>query len=143
MFGAVAGVAILCAGAATDAPAQENKAAEKRQPRDRLPPTRFYTMKPFTLPLMEDGKVTVHFTLVVALELADEDMRSKVHHLTPRLRDAMYRLLFQMVTFRLKGSPLPPVDIFKRNLTKVVLKLAGPELVTSLLVQQAFKRKLR
>ena len=87
--------------------------------------------------------MTEHFTLVVALELADEDMRSKVYHLTPRLRDAMYRLLFQMVTFRLKGSPLPPVDIFKRNLTKVVSKLAGPELVTSLLVQQAFKRKLR
>jgi hypothetical protein len=48
-----------------------------------------------------------------------------------------------MVTFRLKGSGLPPVDIFKRNLTKVVAKVAGPKLVTSLLVQQAFKRKLR
>lgn len=143
MFGAVAGVAILCAGAATDALAQEYKAAEKNRPRDRLPTARFYTMKPFTLPLMEDGRVIEHFTLVVALELADEDMRSKVYHLTPRLRDAMYRLLFQMVTFRLKGSGLPPVDIFKRNLTKVVEKLAGPELVTSLLVQQAFKRRLR
>lgn len=143
MFGAVAGIAILCAGAATDALAQESRGASKRRPRDELPPAHFYTMKPFTLPLMEDGRVIEHFTLVVALELADEDMRSKVYHLTPRLRDAMYRLLFQMVTFRLKGSGLPPVAILKRNLTKVVAKVAGPELVTSLLVQQAFKRKLR
>ena len=142
-FGALAGLAILSPGRARDATAKENKAAKKKRPRDILPPTQFYTMRPFTLPLMEDGRVIEHFTLVVALELADEDVRSEVYHLTPRLRDVMYRLLFQMVTFRLKGSGLPPVDIFKRNLTKVVAKVAGPDLVTSLLVQQAFKRKLR
>ncbi len=135
--GALACAALLIAGASSDT------LAEKRKPRDELPPGHFYTMKPFTIPMMKDGVVTDHFTLVVALELADPDMRSRVFHLSPRLRHAMYQRLYQMVTFRRKGSALPPIDIFKRNLSKIVLELASTKLVASLLIQQAFKRHLR
>lgn len=139
MLGCV--VIMLCA-LASDALGAAGDAARKRNS-EQLPPSHYYTMKPFTLPIMAKGRVVEHFTLVVALELADKDKRSAVFHLTPRLRDAMYQMLYQMVTFRRKGSPIPSVNIFKQNLSKVALKLAGTDLVTSLVVQQAFSRRLR
>ncbi len=143
MIGALACVAVLSGAAGRNAFAAKHGSGKKRRPRDQMPPTHFFTMKPLTVPLLKDGVVTHHFTLVVALELANEKTRSKVFHLTPRLRDAMYRMLYRMVTFRRKGSPIPPVAIFKRNLSKIAIDVASTELVTSLIVQHAFKRRLR
>ena len=79
-------------------------AASREARGDRLPATEFVTMSAFTVPLMIDGKVTDQFTVVVALELADEDMREEVVKLTPFLRNEIYDLLFKSVTFR-KGEP--------------------------------------
>ena len=140
VVGGLALIAVLFDGVATDALAAASKG---KAARDTLPSGEFYTMKPFTLPLMKDGVVTEHYTLIVALELADGDKRSEVYHLQAKLRDAMYRRLFQMVTFRRTGSELPPIGIFKRNLSKIALGLAGTDLIKSLLIQQAFKRQVR
>lgn len=138
MAGALACAAVLFGAGLPRAFARSHKQGKA----PRLSQTRFMTMKPFTVPLFKDGRVVEHFTLMVSLELADADRRTELFHLTPKLRDTMYRTLYRIVTFRRKGSPLPHVDIFKQNLLKVVLEVAGDELVASLLVQQAFRRVL-
>ena len=69
--------------------------SQKQGKGPRLSQTKFMTMKPFTLPLFKDGRVVEHFTLMVSLELADAERRSELFHLTPKLRDAMYRTLFE------------------------------------------------
>jgi len=111
--------------------------------RGRLAATRYFTLSPFTLPLIDGGVITEQMTLVVALELADEEEREEVARLVPKIRDAMYRELYAMVTFRRKGSPLPDVDRFKVRLYRVVRGIASEKRVKSLLVQQAFQRPVR
>jgi hypothetical protein len=142
LLGAAACIGILLGGDLAAGTAAASASSAERN-RSRLSQTMFYTMEPFTVPLLDNDVVVEHFTLVIALELADPDKRSAVFHMVPRLRDAFYRVLFRMVTFRRKGSPIPHVDAFKKNLYNVAHELAGSELVTSLLVQQAFKRPLR
>ena len=109
----------------------------------RLSQNQFYIMKPFTLPLLKKtGQVGEHFTIVVALELVDEEQRATIARLVPRIRDEMYRVLYHLVTFRRKGAPIPDIGIFKYHLMQAAKKTSGP-LVKQLLVQQAFTRVAR
>jgi len=107
---------------------------------DRVSQNRYYTMKPFTMPLLRNGRVVEHFTLVISMELAEEDARVGLVRRIPRIRDNMYRTLFQMITFRRRGAPLPDVDMFKKRLRKIAVRVAGKDLVSDVLVQQAFKQ---
>jgi hypothetical protein len=111
--------------------------------RDRLSAARFFTLEPFTLPLLENGQVAEQFTLVIAIEIRRERQRDAIVRLTPRLRDSMYRELYRMVTFRREGAPLPEVDDFKDRLYDIARSVAGEEIVVALLVQQAYKRRVR
>jgi hypothetical protein len=138
---AVGLIVVLGLWAAIAAPAVS--AGQQLAQKGRLSASSYYNMKPFVLPIMKDGRVREQFNLVVALELADDDKRSEVYHLTAPLRDAMYLKLYQMVTFRRRGSPNPHVDAFKKVLYEVAREIAGPDLVTALVVQQAFKRRAR
>ncbi len=111
--------------------------------KDRLPQTRYYTLRPFTLPLLVKGRVTEHFTLVISMEMANEEARPDLSQRVPRLRDNMYQTLFQMVTFRRRGAPIPDVDMFKDRLLKVALKVAGKDLVKDILVQFVFRKRVQ
>lgn len=108
--------------------------------KDRPRQTVYYTMKPFTLPLLVKGRVTEHFTLVISMEMTEEDSRVDLSRRVPRLRDNMYQTLFQMITFRRRGAPLPDVDMFKERLLKIALKVAGKNLVKGILVQLAIRQ---
>lgn len=111
--------------------------------KDRLPQTQYYTMKPFTLPLMRKGQIIEQFTLVISMELTEEDSRPDLAKWVPRIRDNMYQLLYQMVTFRRRGAPLPDVDMFKERLSNIVKRVAGKHLVKGVLIQLAFKQAVQ
>lgn len=116
-------------------------ASEEHEKKPRLSQRRFYTMEPFTVPIMVDGEIGQQFTLVIALELADEDDRSDVAHAVPLIRNQVYSELLNLVTFRRRGSPVPEIAVFKQQLLKVARRFVGDK-VTGLLVQQAFKSPL-
>lgn len=109
----------------------------------RLSATRYYTMKPFTMPLLVDGNVEEQFTIVIALEMYDSDARVEIRRLVPKVRNNLYEILFRLVTFRRRGSPIPDIDVFKNRLLKVVQSIIGKELIKDLLVQQAFRKAIR
>ncbi len=111
--------------------------------KDRLLQTRYYTLKPFTLPLLVKGRVTEHFTLVISMEMTEEESRVDLSRRVPRLRDNMYQMLFQMITFRRRGAPLPDVDMFKERLLKIALRVAGKDLVKGILVQLAIRQPVK
>lgn len=134
---------LYAASKAKDTPSAKADEPAYNVKKDRLSQTRYYTMKPFTLPLLVKGRVTEHFTLVISMEMADEDARADLSQRVPRIRDNMYTTLFQMITFRRRGAPLPDVDMFKARLLKIALKVAGKSLVRSILVQQAFKQRVQ
>jgi hypothetical protein len=74
--------------------------------------------------------------------LTEEDMREEVVRLTPFLRNAIYDLLFKSVTFR-KGEPrIPRTADLRTQLFRVVRKIAKPEQVKAVVVQQAVRGRL-
>jgi hypothetical protein len=116
---------------------------ESGKPLPRLSSARFFKLKPFTLPVLYKGEIEEHFTLVLSLELFDEDDRDKVRHRIPRIRNEFYRALLSIVTFRRTGAPIPDIEIFRSRLLRILKKLYGEELVRDLLIQQAFKQSVR
>lgn len=124
----------------SDAPKADAGEPSYNAKKDRLSHIRYFTLKPFTLPLMHNGEITEQFTLVISMEIADEDGRAELARRVPRIRDNMYQALYQMVTFRRRGAPIPDVDMFKERLLRVALRFAGKDLVKDILVQQAFKQ---
>tara|TARA_R110000787_G_scaffold28283_23_gene77304 strand:- start:1772 stop:2227 length:456 start_codon:yes stop_codon:yes gene_type:complete len=117
--------------------------AEPQKKGKALSVTRYYKLRPFTLPVLFKGEIEEHFTIVMALELANEDARQEVHRRIPRVRNEFYKALLSLVTFRRKGAPIPDIEVFKVRLLQVAQETYGRELVKNLLIQQAFKRAVR
>jgi flagellar basal body-associated protein FliL len=117
-------------------------AASREARGDRLPATEFVTLEPFTVPVVVDGKFGEQFTLVIALELEDEDMRDDVVHLTPRVRNEIYQFLFKSVTFRSGEPRIPRTADLRAQLFRVVHGVTGPKHVKSIVVQQAVRSSM-
>lgn len=140
---ALSGALVLAAPVVGPPVIADARAETEKKPPKQLPLGRYLTLAPFTLPLFDGQDVVEQMTIVVALELVDEDQRQEVSRLVPKIRDAMYRELYNMVSFRRKGAALPEVDEFKVRLHRTVRPIVGEKLVKSLVVQQAFKRPPR
>lgn len=99
----------------------------------------YVTLTPFVVPIVE-GRETVRkqFTLVLALKLAYEDAREEVLRRTPRIRDAIYPHLYRLITFRQRKPRLISKARLKQALSSIALDAAGRDLVTELVVQEAF-----
>jgi len=124
----------------TQAVAAKKETAQPQKP--RLSQRRYYTLQPFTVPLMADGEINEQFTIVISLELSDEDNRVAVAQAVPRIRNEVYNELLHLVTFRRRGVPVPEVVVFKQQLLKIARRIVGDK-VSALLVQQAFKAPLK
>jgi hypothetical protein len=140
---AIAALAVLTTALAAVAPAGATERHAPPPRKNKLSATRYLTLAPFTVPLFDGEDVVEQMTVVIALEMASDDARPDVEHMVPLIRDAMYRELLRMVSFRHKGQPLPDVDMFKARLSRAIRVVAGEKLVKSLLVQQAFARPAR
>jgi hypothetical protein len=120
------------------------KAKGKKPKSDkRLSVYRYYTMRPFTLPMMQNGEVLEQFTIVIAMELGYEDARGEIHRMLPRFRNEMYKTLYSLVTFRRRSTELPDIEIFKKRLLQVARRVGSKKMIKNLLIQQAFKRDIR
>lgn len=128
--------------AAADAEkSKEEKSSQK--PPAQVTSARYFKLSPFTLPVLYKGEIEEHFTLVLSLELSDEDDREKIRHSLPRIRNEFYRALLSIVTFRRTGAPIPDIEIFRSRLLRVIRRLYGEKLVQDILIQQAFKQTVR
>ena len=135
----MSGQAVL---ASSDAHKADKGGAPKKKEKVKLSQRRFYTLQPFTVPLLQDGEINEQFTIVLSLELTDEDERADIAYAVPRIRNDIYNELLHLVTFRRKGSSIPQIAVFKSQLLKVTQRITG-EKIKSLVVQQAFKANSR
>ena len=115
----------------------EKSAEPELDSRGRLPASEYFTMKPFVVPVIKDGEHHKQFVLVVAIELNDSDDRFELRRLSPRMRNEIYELLFKVVSFRTIEPRIPPKEVLKIRLTRVVRRVVGEELVKSIYVQAA------
>lgn len=126
------------------AAAEESKESteEGETKKKRLSQRRYYTLAPFTVPLMASGEIKEQFTIVLSMELTDEDDRIDIAYAVPRIRHEVYNELLHLVTFRRKGETIPQIAVFKKQLFKVAARVMGDK-VKAVLVQQAFKAPLK
>lgn len=125
------------------AAAEEAKGAdEEGKNKKRLSQRRYYTLDPFTVPLMASGEIKEQFTIVLSIEMTDEDHRIDIAYAIPRIRHEVYNELLHLVTFRRKGATIPQIAIFKKQLFRVAERVVGDK-VKAVVVQQAFKAPLK
>lgn len=101
----------------------------------------YYMMAPFTIPMVNGGEFDVSFTIVVALELKSDEVRPDVSHLDPKLRDAMYKELFRLITFRTLKPRLPRLARIKQRLMLATDQVTNGFYVNDIVVQQAHMTK--
>lgn len=118
--------------------ATEEPADGKKKKKVKTSQRRFYTLEPFTVPVMSDGVINEQFTIVIGIELTDEGDRSDIAHSVPRIRNEIYNELLHLVTFRRRGVSIPQITVFKSQLLRVTQRVMG-EKVKALVIQQAFK----
>ncbi|HEX6980000.1 MAG TPA: hypothetical protein VF342_11940 [Alphaproteobacteria bacterium] len=102
----------------------------------------FYLRLPrITVPVIEEGGVTRHWTITLTVELADAPAFDRAEALAPRLTDAFVRVLHAMAS-RAGGADSPDVAVAKRHLMAAGARILGPEALRDVLVYRIGSRRV-
>lgn len=112
--------------------------AAKKGSKGRLSANQFVSLKPFNIPMMPKGDEKRQFTLVVALELSDEDERDFVHSRVTLIRSRTYDLLFRLIAYRTQEPLIPHTGLIKKKMLEIVTGVVGAKKVASIIVQQVY-----
>jgi hypothetical protein len=104
----------------------------------RLSANQFVSLQPFNIPMMPKDDKNRKFTLVVALELADEGDRDFVRSRIPVIRSKTYDLLFRLIAYREQAPLIPSTALIKRKIMDLTTRAVGPDKVASIVVQQVY-----
>jgi hypothetical protein len=103
----------------------------------------YFHLDAFVIPIMSREAVTRHFTVIVTLELADENMRETVRAKLPLLRHALNASLIQLVGIQRADGSLPPIAAVKGRMLDVAREVTGNDTVHDVLMESIYERKLR
>ena len=95
-------------------------------------------MQPFNIPMTPNGREKRQFTLVVVLELTDEDDREFVQSRVTLIRSRTYDLLFRLIAYRTQEPLIPNTALIKRKMLDIVAAVLGQKKVESIIVQQVY-----
>ena len=98
----------------------------------------FVSLQPFNIPMMPKDDKNRQFTLVVALELADEGERDFVRSRIPVIRSKTYDLLFRLIAYREQAPLIPSTALLKRKIIDIMIRAVGSDKVASIVVQQVY-----
>lgn len=105
----------------------------------RLSANQFLALDAFIVPMMPEGDVGRQFTVVVALELKDEDDRDFIKGQLPLLRSRVYDLLFRLIAYRTQEPFVPSTQLLKKKMLDIAVAVLGPDKVDSIVVQQVYQ----
>ncbi len=125
----------VCAGAG-------EAAASGGGSKGRLSANQFLSLDAFIIPMMPDGDVRRQFTLVIALELKDEDERDYVKSKLPLLRSRVYDLLFRLIAFRTQEPLVPSTSLLQKKVFDIAVAAMGEDRIESVVVQQVYQGRM-
>jgi flagellar basal body-associated protein FliL len=105
----------------------------------RLSANQFLALDAFIIPMMPEGDTRRQFTLVVALELKDQDDRDFVKSQLPLLRSRVYDLLFRLIAYRTQEPLVPSTSLLKKKVFDIAVSVVGDDKVESIVVQQVYQ----
>jgi len=103
--------------------------AAKKGSKGRLSANQFVSLKPFNIPMTPKGDEKGQFTLVIALELSDEDERDFVHSRVTLIRSRTYDLLFRLIAYPTQEPLIPHTGLLKKKMLEIVTSVVGTEKV--------------
>jgi len=107
----------------------DSLAASSKGSKGRLSANEFISMQPFNIPMTPNGREKRQFTLVVALELTDEDDREFVQSRVTLIRSRTYDLLFRLIAYRIQEPLIPNTGLIKRKMLDIVAAVLGQKKV--------------
>ncbi len=75
-------------------------AATEEAPAETVDGRRAYDLDPFVLPILRQGQVTEHLTLVLTMEFTKPRTKDEFKEVVPRLRDSLFSELHGILAFR-------------------------------------------
>ena len=121
-----------------EAPADE-AAAEAEQP-ELANGQRVFELDPFLLPIIREGQVTQHLTIVMRLELSTPEDKDEFKKIVPRLRDALFSELHGIFAFRHVQEGGESLPIVRDRLIDAGDRVLGEGRIKALYVQAANRR---
>jgi hypothetical protein len=101
---------------------------------------RFIELEPIMLPIIREGQVILHVTLVTAVEMHKALAPQDIRDVTPRLRDAFISELHAIYALRYvqeRGYDLP---IVRQRLVQSAQRVLGPDLLRAVTIRNLYKR---
>ncbi|MEE2968694.1 MAG: hypothetical protein VX741_01000 [Pseudomonadota bacterium] len=105
-------------------------------PEGKLSATEYYSMLPFVVPIIYCDVHKRQLTLVLAIGMNDDGDRDELKRVAPRFRDANYRILFKLISFRTATPRVPSKSTLEQKLFPIVKKLGG-DMIRSIKVHKS------
>ncbi|GIL38624.1 hypothetical protein [Roseiterribacter gracilis] len=103
----------------------------------------FVDLPPMALPVLESDRVQQMIAFSIAIEVPSIDAASTVKALRPAISDAILQDLYGALDrSRLLKGRMVDAEVLKTELSKSVTRIAGADLVKSVLVQKLSQRAL-
>ena len=103
----------------------------------------YYTLQPFTVPIVRDGRIARHVSLLVTLETRGVANKDKILEARKRLRDSFLRDLHGVMAFRRKDGRPFKTSVLKKRLMAVSKRVLGADIVRDILIEIALERRFR
>jgi hypothetical protein len=103
----------------------------------------FVDLPPMALPVLEADRVQQMIAFSISIEVTSMDAASSVKALRPAISDAILQDLYGALDrSRLLKGRLVDAEVLKAELSKSVTRIAGADMVKSVLVQKLTQRAL-
>ena len=103
----------------------------------------YYTLQPFTVPIVRDGRIAKHVTLLITLETRGLTNKDKILEARKRLQHSFFRDLHGVMSFRRKDGRPFKTSVLKKRLMAVSRRVLGEDIVRDVLIEIALERRLR
>ncbi len=105
--------------------------------------TEYYTLQAFNVPIVRDGRIARHVSLLITLETRGVTNKDKILEARKRLRDLFLRDLHAVMSIRRKDGRSFKTSVLKKRLMAVSKRVLGEDIVRDILIEIAFQRRLR
>lgn len=124
-----------------ETPAQDGAGVEAgREGADGVKAERFVKLAPMNLPVLREGRVILHLTMQLSIELTEPRTLEQLAELTPRLRDALLSELHALFAYRHVQDRGYDIPVVKARLLQAGERVLGAGEVKSVLIQNITQR---
>lgn len=128
------------ASAQENAKTEESAEAEEPAAEDPVDSIRSFGIEPIVLPILQEGRVILHLTLVLKVEFSGPEDKGYIKKMKPRLRDSLIKTLHGIMAFKHINARDEIAPIVRERLRKAGNDVFGPGRVKAVLVQAMSRR---